>query len=563
MELVYLWVKEYKNIKGQGFNFSSSIIYKYDVANAVIEETENKQFIHNFFHESINITAIVGRNGSGKSSVFEILSRIQISDLNISLKKGVLCILKDQNKKLVFTNIEKINNLDVEPLEKLNENLSMIYHSTNFSSGYFEDKVNDFSTPIIHNFPEDGSSKNDKIYFKVQTQLNLLFNSNRFLVMHKADSISRSKDAFNIREMQNNYKLVKLLCILQFIQTHKHLIPFEMDDTSMVTLYIHTNKTTNVMHNQTTILDMAKEFFRLKLDEYHIEGIDRYMEYVNEDKYLEAYDKFIILLEAILPKNCENNGKVELSLANTIELMTHYQDLYLYNNNLENHLFDLDFRHLSSGEESYILTFLLLFYGIFSFNLNKNKNNKILIYLDEIENNLHPKWQKSMLYLMNVFLVNIVKWQMDNKKIKISFHLLYATHSSFILSDAPKQNIIFLDRNVRGECDMIDGLNDKKETFGSNIHTLLSDGFFMDDGLMGEFAKEKINDVYDFITNNGENIASKEEAQSIINLIGEPVIQKQLQILYDENFSDKNDIDSKIKRLELEIEDLKEKQKKK
>ena len=32
-------------------------------------------------------------------------------------------------------------------------------------------------------------------------------------------------------------------------------------------------------------------------------------------------------------------------------------------------------------------------------------------------------------------------------------------------------------------------------TFGANIHTLLSHGFFMKDGLMGEFAKEKIQSV--------------------------------------------------------------------
>jgi predicted ATP-binding protein involved in virulence len=40
MELVYLWVEEYKNIKKQVF-----------------------------FPDNINITAIVGENGSGKSTV--------------------------------------------------------------------------------------------------------------------------------------------------------------------------------------------------------------------------------------------------------------------------------------------------------------------------------------------------------------------------------------------------------------------------------------------------------------------------------------------------------------
>ncbi|OCL92009.1 hypothetical protein [Aliarcobacter thereius] len=36
---------------------------------------------------------------------------------------------------------------------------------------------------------------------------------------------------------------------------------------------------------------------------------------------------------------------------------------------------------------------------------------------------------------------------------------------------------------------------DGKQTFGANIHTLLSHGFFMKKGLMGEFAKEKIQSI--------------------------------------------------------------------
>ena len=36
------------------------------------------------------------------------------------------------------------------------------------------------------------------------------------------------------------------------------------------------------------------------------------------------------------------------------------------------------------------------------------------------------------------------------------------------------------------------------KTFGANIHTLLSNGFFMSDGLMGEFAKSKINEIKKF-----------------------------------------------------------------
>lgn len=69
MELVYLWVKKYKNIKEVGFNFSSKFDCKYQDAHSTID-TEKKD-IKNFFDENglINITAIVGKNGTGKRRI--------------------------------------------------------------------------------------------------------------------------------------------------------------------------------------------------------------------------------------------------------------------------------------------------------------------------------------------------------------------------------------------------------------------------------------------------------------------------------------------------------------
>ena len=42
MELVYLWVKEYKNIKNQGFNFSPRFTCKYDEKNKKLTIEDGK-----------------------------------------------------------------------------------------------------------------------------------------------------------------------------------------------------------------------------------------------------------------------------------------------------------------------------------------------------------------------------------------------------------------------------------------------------------------------------------------------------------------------------------------
>ena len=76
MELIYLYIEDYKNIKNRGFNFSSKFTCKYDEVKKILQIDENNNHIENFFAENINITAIVGENGSGKSSVLEAILKI-------------------------------------------------------------------------------------------------------------------------------------------------------------------------------------------------------------------------------------------------------------------------------------------------------------------------------------------------------------------------------------------------------------------------------------------------------------------------------------------------------
>ncbi|MDQ7084938.1 MAG: AAA family ATPase, partial [Sulfurovum sp.] len=206
-----------------------------------------------------------------------------------------------------------------------------------------------------------------------------------------------------------------------------------------------------------------------------------------------------------------------------------------------------NYNNLSHGERTLFGQFLKIYIII-----EKYKEAHIFL-LDEPDLTLHPDWQKK--YINELF--NLLK------QIEVNSHFLLTTHSPFIISDLPKENVIFLDtykkdeesNQKEGNCKVLkDGI--KKQTFGANIHTLLSDGFFMDDGLMGEFAKNKINDVYDFISNpNSKMNLTQIKAKEVIKIIGEPILKKELQYLYDEKF-ETSEIDKKIREYQAEIERL-------
>lgn len=72
-------------------------------------------------------------------------------------------------------------------------------------------------------------------------------------------------------------------------------------------------------------------------------------------------------------------------------------------------------------------------------------------------------------------------------------------------------------------------IQDKRrtQTFGANIHTLYKDAFFIKDGLaVGEFAKSKINS---WIRGFKAGQISRDDMHKSIELIGEPIIRKQIE----------------------------------
>ena len=212
---------------------------------------------------------------------------------------------------------------------------------------------------------------------------------------------------------------------------------------------------------------------------------------------------------------------------------------------------------MSSGEREYIKTFVALIHHL------KKESQEFIFIFDEIELGLHPNWQKNLIK----DFVNIV-----SKYIKKNMNFIFTSHSPFILSDIPKENVIFLekykkdeDRNQKeGNCKNATK-NIELKTFGANIHTLLSNGFFMSDGLMGEFAKNKINNVIKKLKDKNYN-PSKNEKENIlatIKIIGEDFLRTKLLDIYYKKFDDdfikkqrKEELLEQQEKIKKELENL-------
>ena len=146
---------------------------------------------------------------------------------------------------------------------------------------------------------------------------------------------------------------------------------------------------------------------------------------------------------------------------------------------------NIDNLYMSSGERAYQNFFswlnLLPFFDEFIEGQSIRIRDSILLLIDEIDLYMHPEWQRKSVAI----LFDELSRQYLGKEIQI----IISTHSPLVLSDIPKQNTIYL-RAQNRKCNLVDN-ESRSQTFGTNIHTLLNDAFFMR-STMGEYAQEKI-----------------------------------------------------------------------
>ncbi len=172
-------------------------------------------------------------------------------------------------------------------------------------------------------------------------------------------------------------------------------------------------------------------------------------------------------------------------------------------------------QRISSGEQA-ILGQLSDWYHI-----KDDLKNEPIFLIDETDLYLHYEWQRQYLDLILSFL---------NYLVKGNFQLIFATHSAMNVSDIPKQNLIFLER-VGNETRIHNSLEMEK-TFGGNLMTIVSSNFFLG-APMGEFASKMITEALDYIYTGKSNIFDEKSLEEFIEMIGEPVIVKQLRMLIE------------------------------
>jgi hypothetical protein len=211
-------------------------------------------------------------------------------------------------------------------------------------------------------------------------------------------------------------------------------------------------------------------------------------------------------------------------------------------------------RSLSSGENA-LLNFYSRVYDYYKRNIfdlpTEKKYPYYFIFLDEADLGFHPKWKKQFVNSILEFLENFFS------SIEAKVQVFFTTHDSLTLSDIPNYNITYLTEED-GKRRVLSEEEKPQKSFGANITELLADSFFVGNGLIGDFAKEKIDKTITWLKNDKTEGDSKYH-ELLIRNIDEPIIQKKLSEMYDEKT--KSEISKEL--LKQQIEYLQEQYKKK
>lgn len=209
------------------------------------------------------------------------------------------------------------------------------------------------------------------------------------------------------------------------------------------------------------------------------------------------------------------------------------------------------FDQLSSGEKQQIYSIHSIVYHLKNIDSvhhsvdDKLKYNSVFLILDEIELYYHPQAQKKtinrLLYVLKKSKLIYVK----------NLNIMFLTHSPFILSDIPSEFSLKLKDGK------IFTTQSKHKTFAANITDLLTDSFFLENGLMGDFAKEKIQETINWLNafiNEGE--VNPEISEDIINhhealikIIDEPLLNYKLTEMFQTVFPNRIDKENTAKQI--------------
>lgn len=594
MELAYVWCQDYGSFGEVSLNLSTEFEFEVKFPKLIIRN--NPSYDGNVFREYNknlrNVSAFVGENGSGKTTVLRMIMHFFTSLCNgninsVSIGNTFIMVFYHDKKFSCYLPIEFDLSVEVpkgysytivKKENKKQENaMCMVTISNTFS----------FTEYAIH-YPRkiDGMFYNMSNSYLLRKR-DVIFNSDNVIdAWH--DNIKRQIAVYNDVPLQIKHIRLRLIC--DMFGTEERIRSC-LEKRSQ---YISTNnlaemlaiwKKISARRIENIDMFMVKGiFYSLFMwvgnhaSEWSIDGVNRMLkvmrEYFNDDAIDNIYQDYQGELNRILERffSCMPGGLeaysevitayiniarsvktsamvsyivgegVVIRLGKNSTILQNLYEEYLTATCRVNDflLFEWD---MSTGEAAFMDLYAKI-YAVKDEMMRVNESNNVnnvnnvndankgmLFMFDEIDLYLHPEWQQKCLKKLIDYILDCFS--------NIDIQIILATHSPIFLSDIPGEHVIYC-KNGKFE------KNTQIKSFGENIYRLYQNSFFLNKnnsiGVLGDFSNECIKRWMDFLRNalDSDDVKTDEKVdklhliRKLSKSIGEPLIRNTIYSMSNE-----------------------------
>lgn len=580
-------VKFIDNIEYNKFDFSSytglyySPIYDKNIADFYsilnLETNHSEKTLEEIYSDSV-LKEMIFLNSEVSNKIKIIYPDFPNYD-NIIIKPKKLH-KRDFTKVYIDSNLGNPNKGETLKYTIESDLLNKNFPNTENHLRYYLSKLNNGNvTDALKDIWDLPQYKNDN-----EQKSHLIHNSNNFIKNIEISILSYLllNDTFAITDLSGSFDFEKILKSKSFEETLNYILAkyivqtdkgfYNNPEEIKIDQYEKLIQKCDTLYNRFTVLSgldtkIIKE--KITIDINGIKAIKDFYDLINKNQHLI--------------QNNEEHSYLNLNVKNLetqkilFETIQAYTKVKTYFSNIP--IATIDFieieadKKLSFGEKS----LLNLYSTLYEFTLGKNhtrESENYLLILDEADLGYHPLWKRKYIDALNRTLPeifntlnakifdNIKKKKVNSEQKKPKVQIIFTTHDPLTLSDLPNSSIVFLKKvNLFSKVLKIDDAERPTKTFGANISNLLSDSFFINDGLIGDFAKDKIekvivelNKLLDLKSNNGYVDISEDKKiliKKTIDIIDESIIKMKLVDMYNTIFevSIENEINELEERL--------------
>ncbi len=540
MQICYIWTERYKNLINFGLNLSSD--YEFNFDGYQITATTKPNITSKLYGDKIsNISALVGINGSGKTTALELICRC-LKDPT-SLSNHWFVIYESDGELFLSTNLayelsipEFIN---IDPLHSETDKCRVIFYSNVFDGNLLAlpetvhdlsvNNKNDAKLNFVRRGKEFESDIEKQIRFiksdafqdlKLTPPVGIEFKISAFPGIKLRERVKQTKT--NSYGKQSGYQiediLLKFIDIIQNERSNHRadkqafVINFLMKHLFIEDFMAHLDKESPFFWK--VIDSLREETWEdsdsiLKIIARHADDLQPDNPYSNNYS-LTSTIHFLLNISALI-SYADIEMDVSAKAAKTVFFMPlngQNSNTLLIMTGLFNRCTGCYTRWVgqSSGEKAY----LDLYSAIWA-SIDQEIEQKIdgtLLCIDEPDLYLHPQWQVQFLGK----LIETLPYLTENK-----IQIILTTHSPLLLSDIPKQCISIMGHNTENTPQV-------PNTFGANLYDLYAKVFGIGYQSMGSIARTYISKILTLIDADEVSEQDISILHQALDIIGDEII---------------------------------------